>query len=214
LGLLSGENDKSARHTTDGLAQVDAFYTQELPTRKFTTAPLSNNDPDLKVYQVSKEGGEPQFLHLITKDEKTVIVLASQEIKDLKSLKDAEAQSPEEIAFNEVVKQIENDQELALAAFESNDINNFPDASKFTDANKFRFRSKTVPFKPMSPDELYSEIETRLAQSGFTQISKEATYGGGNTYKITQRGFTTYLYLVPTSDNRTVIITSKDSPFQ
>lgn len=213
VGLLAGEIDKAARHTADGLDQVVAFYSKELPARKFNPQPLTD-EADLKVYQVSKEGGTPQYLHLISKDGKTVILLASQQVPDLKSLKSAEARSNEEIAFyDSVLKPLENDENLALAAFEPSDIAKFPQPDKFNNLNKFEFRSKTVPFKPMSPEELFAQVEARLSQSGFTQISKEAPYGGGLTYKISQGNFTRYLFLVPTSDNRTIVILSKDSPF-
>jgi len=212
LSLLPPDTDKAARNSTDGLDQVVAFYSQELPVKKFNSKPLTD-ESELKIYEVSKDSGAPQYLHLISKDGKTVILLASQQVADLKSLKSAEARSPEEIAFYDTVKQLENDENLALAAVEPGDIGKFPEADKFNDPNKFEFRSKTVPFKPMSPDELFSQFEAKLSQSGFAQISKEASYGGGLTYKITQGSFTTYLYLVPTSDNRTVVILSKTSPF-
>lgn len=216
LGLLSGETDKSARNTADGIDQVVSFYNSQLPLKKFTSSSVTD-EPELKVYQVNKEGGDSQFLHLISKQGKTVIVLASQPIpkEDLKSLKDAEARSPEEIAFYDIIKQLENNEDLALAAVEPGDITKFPEPDKFNDTNKFEFRSKTVSFKPMSPQELFAEVEASLTGNGFTQISQEGNYGGTNvlTYKVTQGSFSRYLYFVPTSDNRTVIILSKDSPF-
>jgi len=214
LGLLSGETDKSARNTTDGIEQVVSFYDSQLPSRKFTSAPITN-ESNLKVFEVAKDGGERQYLHLISKEGKTVIVLASQQITDLNALKDAEARSPEEIAFYDIVKQLENDENLALAAVEPGDITKFPEPDKFSDTNKFELRSKTVSFKPMSPQELFTEVEASLTANGFTQISQEGNYGGANvlTYKVTQGSFYRYLYFVPTSDNRTVIILSKDSPF-
>ncbi|NEQ24375.1 MAG: hypothetical protein F6K28_35715 [Microcoleus sp. SIO2G3] len=216
LGLLSGETDKSARNTADDIDQVVSFYNSQLPPKKFTASSVTD-EPELKVYQVNKEGGDSQFLHLISKEGKTVIVLASQPIpkEDLKSLKDAEARTPEEIAFYDIIKQLENNEDLALAAVEPGDITKFPEPDKFNNTNKFEFRSKTVPFKPMSPQELFAEVEASLTANGFTQISQEGNYGGANvlTYKVTQGSFSRYLYFVPTSDNRTVIILSKDSPF-
>jgi hypothetical protein len=216
LGLLSGETDKSARNTAEGIEKVVSFYNSQLPQKKFTSSSVTD-EPELKVYQVNKEGGDSQFLHLISKEGKTVIVLASQPIpkEDLKSLKDAEARSPEEIAFYDIIKQLENNEDLALAAVEPGDVTKFPEPDKFNDTNKFEFRSKTVSFKPMSPQELFAEVEASLTANGFTQISPEGNYGGANvlTYKVTQGSFSRYLYFVPTSDNRTVIILSKDSPF-
>jgi hypothetical protein len=68
-------------------------------------------------------------------------------------------------------------------------------------------------FKPMSPEQLFSEVQNQLIQAGFTQISQEASYGGGATYKVTQGNFTTYLYFVANADNKTIFLVSKDSPF-
>ena len=213
LGLLSGETDQSARNTTDGLDQVAAFYKNELPARKFNAASLTE-ETNLKVYQVSKEGGKPQFLHLISKDGKTVIVLASEEIKDLNSLKDAEARSNEEIAFyDNVLKPLENDEKLILNAVESDDITKLPEAAKFADTNKFQPRVKTGKLAPKSPEELAAIYEAQLSQNGFTQISKEAPYGRALTYKVTQGKFKIYMYFVVNTDNNTLVILSKDSPF-
>ncbi len=212
VGLLAGEIDKAARHTTDGLAQVVAFYNKELPTRKFNAKPLTD-EAELKVYEVSKEGSTPQYLHLIDKDGKTVILLASQQVPDLKSLKSAEARSSEEIAFyDNVLKPLENDEKLVLSAVEPDDASKIPEAAKFSDTNKFQFRAKTGKLSPKSPEELFAIYEAQLSQKGFTQISKEASYGGALTYKITQGKFTTYMYFVVNSDNNTIVILSKDSP--
>ncbi len=213
VGLLVGEIDKAARHTTDGLDQVVAFYSKELPARKFNPKPLTD-EAELKVYEVSKEGGTPQYLHLISKDGKTVILLASQQVPDLKSLKSAEARNPEEIAFyDNVLKPLENDEKLVLSTVEPGDIAKVPDAAKFADTNKFQFRAKTGRLSPKSPEELFAIYEAQLSQNGFAQISKEASYGGALTYKITQGKFTTYMYFVVNTDNNTIVILSKDSPF-
>lgn len=210
LGLLSGETDKSARNTIDALAQVADFYTKELPARTFKSQPL-NEATDLKVYKVSKEGAEPQFLHLIAQDGKTVIVLASQEIKDLSALKSAETRSPEEIAFENALAPIKSSEDFGAVYPE--DITKLPEPDKFADANKFRSLVATTTFKPMSTEQLFSEVQSQLIGAGFAQISQEASYGGGLTYKVTQGNFTTYLYFVANANNKTIFFVSKDSPF-
>lgn len=212
LGLLSGETDKSARNTTDALAQVADFYTKELPARKFNSQPF-NEATDLKVYKVAKEGAETQFLHLISKDGKTVIVLASQEIKDLSTLKSAETRSPEEIAFESALAPVKSSEDFGAVFPE--DISKLPLAaqSAFADPNKFRGLVTTTTFKPKSPEQLFSEVQNQLIQANFTQISPEASYGGGLTYKVTQGNFTTYLYFVANAENKTIFFVSKDSPF-
>lgn len=212
LGLLSGETDKAARNTTDSLGQVVGFYSKELSAKKFNAQPI-NEAAELKVYQVSKEGAEPQFLHLISKDGKTVIVLASQEIKDLKTLKSAETRSPEEIAFDNALAPIKSSEDFAAVYPE--DITKLPASaqSAFADTNKFRGLVATTTFKPKSPEQLFSEVQQQLIQAGFTQISQEVSYGGGLTYKVMQGSFSTYLYFVANADNKTIFLVSKDSPF-
>jgi hypothetical protein len=213
LGLLSGENDKSARNTVDGVDQVVAFYNKELPTNKFNFQPITN-EADLKVFEVSKDSGTPQYLHLISQDGKTVILLASQQVPDLKSLKNAEARSQEEIAFyDNVLKPLENDEKLILNAVEPDDIAKVPESTKFSDTNKFRALVKTGKLAPKSPQELSAIYEAQLTQNGFTKISKEAPYGGALTYKIEQGKFTMYMYFVVNTDNNTLVLLSKDSPF-
>ncbi len=210
VGLLSGEIDKAARHTADGLDQVVAFYSQELPARKFNPKPLTD-EADLKVYEVSKEGGTPQYLHLISKDGKTVILLASQQVPDLKSLKSAEARSPEEIAFDSALAPIKSNENFA--AVDQPILDKLPDPTKFADTNKFRAIIATTMFKPMSPSELFTEVQNQLIQAGFDRIEQAAPYGSGLTYKVTKGNFTTYLYFVANADNKTVLLVSKDSPF-
>ncbi len=210
LGLLSGETDNAARNTTDGLDQVVSFYNTELPTRKFNSQPI-NEATDFKVFRVSKEGAEPQFLHLISQQGKTVIVLASQEIKDLSALKSAETRSAEEIAFDSAIEPLKKSEDFG--AVDQPILDKLPDPAKFADTNKFRAIVATTMFKPMSPEQLFSEVQNQLIQAGFTQISQEASYGGGATYKVTQGNFTTYLYFVANADNKTIFLVSKDSPF-
>lgn len=213
VGLLSGDNDKSARNTAEALDAVVAFYSKELPAKKFASKPVTN-EADLKVFQVSKEGGADQFLHLVSKDGKTVILLASQQVADLKSLKDAGTRSQEEIAFDDnVVKPLENDEKLVLNAVEPSDLAKIPDAAKFADVNKFQPRVKTGKLAPKSPQELAATYATQLGQAGFTTISQEAAYGGALVYKVTQGKFKTYMYFVVNSDNNTIVLLSKDSPY-
>jgi hypothetical protein len=50
--------------------------------------------------------------------------------------------------------------------------------------NKFRPLVKTGNLAPKSPDELAAIYANQLNQQGFTQISKEAAYGGALVYKV------------------------------
>jgi hypothetical protein len=209
VGLLAGETDKAARNTTDRLQQVVAFYNTALPAKNFKSQQI-NEAAQLNVFKVSKEGAESQFLHLISKEGKTVIVLAPQEIKDLNALKSAEARSAEEIAFDNALAPIKQSEDFGAVFPE--DLGKLPQPEQFADINKFRGIIATTTFKPMSPEELFNEVNTKLVEAGFTQITSVGSYGGGQAYKVNQESFTTYLYFVANTDNKTIMLISKDAP--
>ncbi len=209
LGLLPGETDKAARNITDGLEQVVAFYNTALPAKNFKSQQI-NEAAEFKVFKVSKEGAESQFLHLISKEGKTVIVLAPQEIKDLNALKSAEARSAEEIAFDNALAPIKQSEDFGAVFPE--DLGKLPQPQQFADINKFRGIIATTTFKPMSPEELFNDVNTKLVEAGFTQITSIGSYGGGQAYKVSQGSFTTYLYFVANRDNKTIMLVSKDAP--
>jgi hypothetical protein len=209
LGLLPGETDKAARNITDGLEQVVAFYNTALPAKNFKSQQI-NEAAEFKVFKVSKEGAESQFLHLISKEGKTVIVLAPQEIKDLNALKSAEARSAEEIAFDNALAPIKQSEDFGAVFPE--DLGKLPQPQQFADINKFRGIIATTTFKPMSPEDLFNDVNTKLVEAGFTQITSIGSYGGGQAYKVSQGSFTTYLYFVANRDNKTIMLVSKDAP--
>lgn len=213
LGLLPGDADKAARNTTDGIDQVAAFFTEQLPAKKFNSIPQTEEE-DFKVYEVSKDGGQPQYLHMVSQDGKTVIALLTQPRSRDELQKVEGVRSPEEIAFyDSVLKPLENDETLILNAVEPEDIAKIPQSGQFADRSKFEFRVKTGRLAPKSPEELAAIYETKLSENGFTQIESMGQYGGANVYKVTQGGFTIYMYFVVNTDNNTMVILSKESPF-
>ncbi|HAA30975.1 MAG TPA: hypothetical protein DCE56_28800, partial [Cyanobacteria bacterium UBA8553] len=146
-----------------------------------------------------------------TKDGKTAIALAPQQVKNPDGLKTSEERRPEEVLFSKIVQQVENTIDTVEIA--PSDIKDFPEPIKFSDRTKFQVSSQTSLLKSMSPDELFTEFETRLHESGFAQISKEAPYGEANTFKVNLGSSSIYLYLVSTKDNRTAIVWSNKPPF-
>ena len=98
LGLLpSKDADESARNVKQPLEVVIKYYGEELPARKYSplASPLED-DTELKVYQVSK-GGASQYLHLISKEEDTIIFLSGKKLSrtDLANLEGETAQQRE-----------------------------------------------------------------------------------------------------------------------
>jgi hypothetical protein len=80
LGVLSKDADESARNVKQPLEGVIKYYGKELPNRKYSTlsSPIED-DTYLKVYQVYK-GSAYQYLHLISKEEDTIIFLSQTKL--------------------------------------------------------------------------------------------------------------------------------------
>ncbi len=97
LGVLSKDADESARNVKQPLEGVIKYYGKELPVRKYSTltSPMED-DAALKVYQVYK-GSAYQYLHLISKEEDTIIFLSQTKLSrtDLANLEVETAQQRE-----------------------------------------------------------------------------------------------------------------------
>ena len=104
LGVLSKDADESARNVKQPLERVIKYYGKELPVREYSTltSPMED-DADLKIYQVYK-GSVSQYLHLISKEEDTIIFLSEKKISrtDLANLEVETAQQRE---FKDILRQ-------------------------------------------------------------------------------------------------------------
>jgi hypothetical protein len=104
LGVLSKEAEESARNVKQPLEGVIKYYGKELPVRKYS--PLASpieDDTDLKVYQVYK-GSAYQYLHLISKEEDTIIFLSEKKLSrtDLANL---EVETPQQREFKGILQE-------------------------------------------------------------------------------------------------------------
>jgi hypothetical protein len=98
------------------------------------------------------------------------------------------------------------------------DINKLTEADKFKDAkgnpdkSRFEFLKKAV--LPLTPQEIFSALETQLSSQNF-RINKIGIYGGGSLYEVTKEDFKCYLILAPGTDEQgsiTAIVVSQDDP--
>ena len=98
------------------------------------------------------------------------------------------------------------------------DINKLTEADKFKDAkgnpdkSRFEFLKKAV--LPLTPQEIFSALETQLSSQNF-RINKIGSYGGGPLYEVTKEDFKCYLILAPGTDEQgsiTAIVVSQDDP--
>lgn len=178
---------------------------EELLKAKGFTPTVTTGDATFKVYQVSLGDVAPQFLHLISQDGKTVMLLAPQAYT-LDALKNSqvEQQTPEERALETAFKEV--DDELVLSAISMNDL---VEPSKFAGVQLAGLLGKA---KQKTPEELGSYLQSKLSGKGFV-VSPMGNYGGGVLYKVTQNNFTAYVSLVPTKDGKgTAILNLKNSP--
>lgn len=200
------------------MGQVAPNFEQQVKAKGFTLSPLPG-DSVFKVYQVSKGNTPPQFLHLISQDGKTVMLLAPSQYT-LEALKNDSIQNPVETTLETIFQQV--DQEISTAAIDPNNHKDIPDlaeAAKFVDrdgnpdVNKFNFRAKTTP-KSIALQDLASKLEAQMRSNGLEPV-KVGNYGGGSVYKVSKSGTTSILYLIlapADSNKRTYIITSKQAP--
>jgi hypothetical protein len=98
------------------------------------------------------------------------------------------------------------------------DINKLTEADKFKDAkgnpdkSRFEFLKKAV--LPLTPQEIFSALETQLSSQNF-RINKIGVYGGGPLYEVTKEDFKYYLILAPGTDEQgsiTAIVVSENDP--
>ena len=98
------------------------------------------------------------------------------------------------------------------------DINKLTEADKFKDAkgnpdkSRFEFLKKAV--LPLTPQEIFSALETQLSRLEF-RINKIGIYGGAPLYEVTKADFKRYLILAPGTDEQgsiTTIVVSQDDP--
>lgn len=204
-GVLKPEYDKGyVFNKTEALEQVATNFEKLLQAKGFTPA-AATGDATFKVYQVSKGDAAPQFLHLISQDGKTVMLLAPQAYS-LDALKNSqvEQQTAEERALDTAFKEV--DDELVLSAINITDL---VDPNKFSSVQLGGLLGKA---KQKTPEELGSYLQSKLSLKGFV-VSPLGDYGGGKLYKISQNNFITYLSLVPTQDGKgTAILTLKNPP--
>ncbi len=183
LGLLSKDADESARNVKQPLEGVIKYYGKELPVRKYSPldSPLED-DTDLKVYQVYK-GNTFQYLHLISKEENTIIFLSGKKLNrtDLANLEVETAQQRE---FKDILRQtisVASNKEL------SSDIK-----SKLGDGKYIILGI----FPGENPKQIGDDFINALRKKEYQvfPFGKELYYG------VKKDTFTGYIQLIPSSD--------------
>ena len=216
-GLLKSQFERSdyLYYTTDDLEVANHFESQ-LAKRGFSQT-LETEQENFKVYQVSKKG-ETQFLHLLSEDGKTAILLSpeAQKQEELNNNQEAKSAWLTKLKFYFAFKEIEANPELRLEDLNLDFAEN-PQLKEFKNIerqNKFLFRLKAIAPAKLSPDQLATAINRQLTtgENAFN-LEKVAPYAGGNLYRITQADFEAYMVFVP-MEKKTAILFSETDPRQ
>jgi hypothetical protein len=183
LGVLSKDADESARNVKQPLEGVIKYYGKELPNRKYSPldSPLEDGT-DLKVYQVYK-GSASQYLHLISKEEDTIIFLSGKKLvrTDLANLEGETAQQRE---FKDILRQT-----ISVASTKelTSDIK-----SKLGDGKYIILGI----FPGENPKQIGDDFINALRKKEYQvfPFGKELYYG------VKKDTFTGYIQLIPSSD--------------
>jgi hypothetical protein len=201
LGVLSKDADESAHNVKQPLEGVIKYYGKELPNRKYSPldSPLED-DVDLKVYQVYK-GSASQYLHLISKEEDTIIFLSGKKLSrtDLANLEVETAQQRE---FKDILRQT-----ISVASTKelTSDIESKLAGGKYITLGIFTGKT---------PKQLGDDFRNALNNKQY-EVSKAIPLGeGGFVYGVKKDTFTGYIQLIPSSDGTgtAIIILDKLSP--
>ena len=201
LGVLSKDADESARNVKQPLEGVIKYYGKELPDRKYSPldSPLED-DADLKVYQVYK-GSVAQYLHLISKEEDTIIFLSVKKLSrtDLANLEVETAQQRE---FKDILRQT-----ISVASTKelTSDIKDKIESGKYTTLGIF-------PGK--TPQQLGEEFTSALRKKEYQVFPPSSLDKAGILIWAKKDTFMGGIQLTPSEDGTgtAIIILDKLSP--
>jgi hypothetical protein len=215
---------QSCYETGKPLEAVVQHFTQQLPLKKFGFDPAVN-EPDRKVYKISK-GGASQFLSILFDGKNAVYTLQEKPIK-LSDLQQG-VQIPAD--FSETILAQLPTPSTADAGAESADVlpEFFTDPSAFytklggADKDGSEMAPETNPemdsaklVKGQAPQQLFdSYFTSALAQLNYQPTPVASGYGGGLLFELKKGTFKPfYLNLVPAKDGKgTIVVVWRSKP--
>lgn len=194
-------NLSSCMQTGKPLAEVGAFFSNALPARKYA-AKLALDEPNRKVYQVSRDGLS-QFLSLLYAPGKGTVYVVSDAPRSLADLAQA-IEVPAAVAS--VLSNLAG-QEASPALFAQ------PQA--FFKGSDRRPEVGDIQLVMGEQANTFFDVYFRnnLVNNGFKSSETPQSYGGGLVYKVTKDDLTLYINLVPTVDGTgTLVVVFKQLP--
>ncbi|MCJ8282088.1 MAG: hypothetical protein MJK14_20155 [Rivularia sp. ALOHA_DT_140] len=197
-GIQIARIDRRTRRTSDSLDVVQAYFDKTLGNTDFQVEKLAD-EPDTKVYQISK-GNLIQYLQLFAVKEKgTMILLSSQRVDcyRLSNQKQSEKPKTEEQAFDATFQSLY----AQLGWTQEKDFATTSEVEKIfgKDTNK-------------TPDELALLVKSKLESEGFeaSQINQETP---GILYEVKKGEFSRLISFVPTKEGKgAIILALKNTP--
>lgn len=194
------------------LAPVAAHFEKQLPAKKYEVQ-NSTDEPDKKIYQVSK-GGQSRYLSSIAVAEGTVYVLGTAPINSLEDILRA-AVVPNELypVLGELGGESAEDTDFEdpdnfyakLSREDQGGSVLIPELRPGVDGNPQKISGKT-------PDQVYSDLQSKLQSSGLSVLEAKP-HGGGALYRVQKGKALGYLNLVPTKDRKgTIVVVWARSP--
>lgn len=213
IGLFTAPIDQSSQQTQDSVTTVSQYFERELKAREYKIT-IVKNEANSKVFEL-KKGNTTKFLHLITHNSRTVIVLAS-EILNPANINDVAKASPEEEAFIEILNKIEyetiDQPELYLSNPGLFYAKFGADKDGFLEMEQKSNTIGTIRLIPNQlPEQVFDTVFAPTLKTSNFEINPQKEYGGGMVYEVKQGDFVTYLNLVPTSDRQSTIVVAWSS---
>ncbi|TVQ51445.1 MAG: hypothetical protein EA366_15510, partial [Spirulina sp. DLM2.Bin59] len=159
--LFNPALQEAAQNTADALPTVAAFYQAQGPERGFTLT-VAREGEGLKVYQVAIANATPRYLHLLTLERKTVMMLLSEPLDQttLARLQEVETLTAEEREFEQFFAQLYRDRAMADFEVDSTVLANLP-STLANDPARLQPRGKIA--QPLSTAK--SDVLDRLRQN-------------------------------------------------
>jgi hypothetical protein len=193
VNLLPPQYDRAAMNTRDSLATVGEFYQAVVPKREFNPLEVVSDDPAFRVYKVSTANVAPRYLHLISIDQQTIILLLSQALQptEIAKLKEVETLTAEERQFEQLFAQLYTEKSMSDFAL-TDPIANPP---KELEKNPDKLLARGKVSQPFPNSELEQQVKTRLEQLNG---------------QLVPLGAQTYLVQLPNNMVRTIHFVSLD----
>ncbi|NDJ16507.1 hypothetical protein GS601_04240 [Myxacorys almedinensis A] len=216
-----GEN---CRIATANLAAIATFYQSAPKAKGFTVTPAEESAVT-KIFSVTSKSGETRYLSLFSDEPTTVILLSSEKITDLASLKGS-VNPPAD--YVELLANVLPEGDRSDSPANNANPEQFDQPQMFYNiVNEAELQQGTIPdLRPgidtspklaigQAPAVFYSATLEPELKGIFQEVVKQGQYGGGDLYRLKKGGTTIYLNLIPVKGQEgTIVVTWLKDPTQ